>query len=47
VTIAIRPSCGVDGEVVKVICLFGKSEYFCKRGWTGTSKNFPLICPSG
>jgi hypothetical protein len=26
-----------------VIWVFGKSEYFCKRGWTGNS----LICPSG
>jgi hypothetical protein len=26
-----------------VIWVFGKSEYFCKEGWTGKS----LICPSG
>ena len=23
------------GRIIKVICDFGKSEYFCKRGWTG------------
>ena len=31
------------GRVIKVICVFGKSEYFCKRGWTGKS----VICLSG
>jgi hypothetical protein len=35
VTIAIRPSSGVDGGVIKVIWGFGKPEYFFRRGWTG------------
>ncbi|SHG52611.1 hypothetical protein SAMN05444169_2885 [Bradyrhizobium erythrophlei] len=35
VTIAIRPSSGVDGWVIKVIWGFGKPEYFFKRDWTG------------
>ena len=35
VTIAIRPSCGVDGGGYKVICDFGKPEYFFRWGWTG------------
>jgi hypothetical protein len=35
VTIAIRPSNGVDGGDMKVICGFGKPEYFFKRDWTG------------
>src|SRR5664280_2284277 len=35
VTIAIRPSCGVDGGGYKVICYFGKPEYFCGRDLTG------------
>src|ERR1700674_2368025 len=34
VTIAIRPSSGVDGGGYKVIWGFGKSEYFFERGWT-------------
>src|SRR6266436_9033376 len=28
-------------RIIKVICLFGKSEYFCKRGWTGKSAGDP------
>ena len=43
VTISSRPSVGQDGRGYKVIWVFGKSEYFCKEGWTGKS----LICPSG
>src|ERR1700692_2388626 len=35
VTIAIRPSSGVDGGGYKVICDFGKPEYFFGWGWTG------------
>ncbi len=35
VTIAIRPSSGVDGGGYRVICGFGKPEYFFGRGWTG------------
>src|SRR5258708_39228832 len=35
VTIAIRPLSGVDGGGYKVICDFGKPEYFFKRDWTG------------
>src|SRR5258708_25411474 len=36
-------SVGRDGGRYKLICFFGKSEYFCKWGWTGHS----LICPTG
>src|SRR5712664_2783228 len=35
VTIAIRPLSGVDGGGYRVICNFGKSEYFFARDWTG------------
>jgi hypothetical protein len=35
VTIAIRPLSGVDGRGYKVICGFGKPEYFFERDWTG------------
>jgi hypothetical protein len=44
VTIAKRPS-EWDGTAadIDLIWVFGKSEYFCKGGWTGKS----LICPSG
>jgi hypothetical protein len=34
VTIAIRPSSGVDGGGYKLICNFGKPEYFFEGGWT-------------
>ncbi len=34
VTIAIRPSSGVDGCGYEVICGFGKPEYFFGRDWT-------------
>ena len=35
VTIAIRPFSGVDGGGYKLICDFGKPEYFFERDWTG------------
>src|ERR1700730_10434530 len=35
VTIAIRPLSGVDGGDIKLICCFGKPEYFFERDWTG------------
>src|SRR5258708_997653 len=35
VTIALRPSSGVDGCGYRLICDFGKSEYFFERDWTG------------
>src|SRR5450759_4940410 len=47
VTIAKRPSEGRDGEYIGLIWVFGKSEYFFKRGWTRGAINCPLICPSG
>ena len=28
-------------RIVKLICHFGKPEYFCKRGWTGKSADDP------
>ena len=36
-------SVGRDGGRYKLICVFGKSEYFFKEGWTDDS----VICPSG
>jgi hypothetical protein len=36
-----------DGETDKLIRLFGKSEYFFKRGWTAAERQLHLICPSG
>jgi hypothetical protein len=43
-----RPSLrGQDSGGYKVIWVFGKPEYFCKRGWTGRRQTAPLICPSG
>ena len=35
VTISSRPSSGTGRGDIKVIWVFGKSEYFCKGGWTG------------
>src|ERR1700688_2437596 len=43
VTIASAPHEERDGRGYKVICVFGKPEYFCERGWTGCW----VICPSG
>jgi hypothetical protein len=43
VTIASAPHEERDGRGYKVIRVFGKSEYFCERGWTGCW----VICPSG
>ena len=43
VTIASAPLWDRTGRVIKVICGFGKPEYFCERGWTGVQ----VICPSG
>jgi hypothetical protein len=45
VTIANRPSVGQDGWGYKVIWDFGKSEYFCKRGWTPGPMNCPDDLP--
>jgi len=42
VTIAIRPSSGVDGEGYKVICYFGKPEYFFGWDWTGRNSLIPF-----
>src|ERR1700733_9841844 len=39
VTTAKRPSVGRDGERYRLIWVFGKSEYFFKRGWTAASTN--------
>jgi hypothetical protein len=47
VTLRNAPPKERDGCGYKVICAFGKSEYFFERGWTGTLKNSALICPSG
>jgi hypothetical protein len=48
VTIARAPLCvGRDGEGYKLICGFGKPEFFYKKGWTEPSGSAPLICPSG
>ena len=47
VTISSRPSVGQDGDGYRVICIFGKSEYFCKRGWTEGAINCPSDLPVG
>jgi hypothetical protein len=42
VTIAKRPSCGRGIAMdIELIWVFGKSEYFFIRGWTGNSQNSP------
>ena len=47
VTMANAPLSEQDGDAYSLICDFGKSEYFCKRGWTGGLENRQLICPLG
>jgi hypothetical protein len=47
VTISSRPSVGQDGSGYKVIWVFGKSEYFCKGGWTEGSMNCAGDLPVG
>jgi len=42
VTIAIRPLSGVDGGGYKVICYFGKPEYFFGWDWTGRNSLIPF-----
>jgi len=46
--VAQRPSWR-DGtaRVIEVICVFGKSEYFCKSLWTQHNSASAAICPSG
>jgi hypothetical protein len=36
-----------DGHGYRLICDFGKSEYFCRKDWTDDSTRGALICPSG
>jgi hypothetical protein len=31
---AFRPSCGRDGDVMRLCSDFRKAEYFCSGGWT-------------
>ncbi len=45
VTIANRPSVGRDGNRYRLIWVFGKSEYFCKRGWTRGTTDWPGDLP--
>jgi len=45
--VAQRPSVVRDGGVIRVIWAFGKSEYFCKEGWTEGSINCPGDLPVG
>ena len=47
VTIAIRPSSGVDGGGYKAICDFGKPEYFFRWDWTSQNRQSQVICASG
>ena len=37
----VSPLCGTGRRGYRLICVFGKSEYFCKRGWTRGSPNSP------
>jgi hypothetical protein len=41
VTLRNAPPKERDGCGYKVICVFGKSEYFSQKGWTAFSKNNP------
>jgi hypothetical protein len=47
VTMANAPLEGRDGGTCRVICEFGKPEYFFKTGWTEVAENNEVICPSG
>jgi hypothetical protein len=47
VTIASAPLGDGTAGNIAVICVFGKSEYCCKQGWTGKIIAESLICPSG
>jgi hypothetical protein len=44
---ASAPLVGRDGEYIGLIWVFGKSEYFCKRGWTRGAINCPGDLPVG
>ena len=46
-TFAKRPSVGQDGFGYRLICGFGKTEYFFKRGWTHRKRGWAVICPTG
>ena len=41
VTMASAPRVGRDGGIRKVICGFGKPEYFFERGWTTRANHLP------
>jgi hypothetical protein len=41
------PRVGRDGVNIGLIWIFGKSEYFFRRGWTLVLLEAHLICPSG
>jgi hypothetical protein len=47
VTMANAPLSGQDSDGYKVIWVFGKPEYFYKRGWTEVVEKLEVICPSG
>ena len=36
-----------DGIKYRVICDFGKAEYFLKGGWTHRRRGWAVICPTG
>jgi hypothetical protein len=38
---------GQDNEGYRLICDFGKSEYFCERDWTRRAINCPADLPVG
>jgi hypothetical protein len=38
---------GQDGLGYRLICDFGKSEYFCEQGWTPGKMNCPVDLPVG
>src|SRR5664279_754421 len=47
VTIASAPLSEQDGGGYRLICGFGKSEYFSPEGWTRRRAADEVICPSG
>src|SRR5664279_4585579 len=46
VAIASAPLTEQDEMRYRLICDFGKSEYFCKGGWTRRLENRDVICPT-
>src|ERR1700726_3012272 len=46
-TLRNAPLVGRDGEAYRIIRIFGKAEYFCKRGLTGRQITCGLVSGRG